>query len=109
MTRIDRHFLILEPPAGGLQRLRARLDRGSASLPGKRPIAAMAVLLAIVIAGGWIFEIASTRHQETVQLDQLRRILADRQNPVLAINGRKPQPLVVESDRVEVYFVQAGG
>ncbi|WP_376696365.1 hypothetical protein [Wenzhouxiangella sp. EGI_FJ10305] len=105
---IERHFPMLEAPPGGLARLRARLDRSSRR-SWFRPAAVLAVMLAVLVSVPWLLDSAQTRQRESHQLSELRRTLAEHRRPDLAINGQQPTPLMLDSDRLEAYFVNGGG
>lgn len=107
--RIKRYFPTLEPPPGGLVRLRARLERSSPQRPLLRPAAALAVMLAMLVSIPWLLDSGQSRQRQSEQLSELRRTLAEHRRPDLTINGQKPRAVELDSDRVEAYFLNGSG
>ena len=108
MTTIEHHFPNLEAPPGGLARLRFRLDRHSHERRF-RPSAAVALLVGVTVPLVWLFEVGETRYRQTVQIEELRQTLSEHRSPPLAIDGRAPRRVALDSNRVEAYFVNGGG
>ncbi len=107
MSRMEQHFPSLEPPPGGLGRLRERLDRPSRRASGFRPVAAAAVVLAILVFVPWLLELVHTRQNQSLQIEELRRTLAEHRVPPLVIDGQRPRQLELDSERLEAYFLDA--
>ena len=105
---IERHFPLLDAPAGGLERLQSRLDRTERHRV-LRPVAALAAVLGALVLIPWLHDAAQIRQGRAVQLDEIRRTLAEHRSPDLSINGQDPKPLNLSSDRVEAYFLNGSG
>jgi hypothetical protein len=94
-------FRTLDPPPGGLDRLRNRLHYRSVSrywLP-----AAAAACLVVVIA--WFGHDRPAGDAESLM--ELRQILEDAKPPPLAIDGKQPTRLDIDTDHAVVYWLDA--
>ncbi|NBD95271.1 MAG: hypothetical protein GVY11_02190 [Gammaproteobacteria bacterium] len=107
MSRLGQHFPTLEAPPDGLARLRERLDRQPPRLSQFRRAAAAAAVLVVLASTPWLLNLVHTRQNQSLQLEELRRTLAEHRAPPLVIDGERPRPLGLESERVEAYFLDA--
>lgn len=108
MNKVQQHFPTLEAPPEGLARLRERLDRQPRRASGFRPAAAVAVVLAALLSTPWLLDLVHTRQNQSLQIEELRRTLAEHRAPPLVINGERPRPLGLDSERLEAYFLDPG-
>ncbi|MCC5865566.1 MAG: hypothetical protein JJU31_10640 [Wenzhouxiangella sp.] len=98
---IEGLFRELEPPAGGLDRLRSRLRR---TQPGYSPhwlpaAVAGSLLLAVV----WIWQVDDGSEETSVA--ELRAVLAAAAQPPLSIDGASLVRVDVASEHAEIYWL----
>lgn len=98
---IEGLFRELEPPAGGLDRLRSRLRR---TQPGHSPHwlpAAVAGSLLLAVVWFWPLDDGS----EDAGVAELRAVLADAAQPPLSIDGASVVRVDVASEHAEIYWL----
>jgi hypothetical protein len=106
MKAIDEHLPILEPPPDGLSRLRERLVQVTQRRIRLRPLGAVALVVAALSPMPWLLDLAQTPHGQSRQIEERRNLLAEHQAPPLAINGERPHAVQLNSERLEVYWLE---
>ncbi|MFU8831820.1 MAG: hypothetical protein ACNA7J_06640 [Wenzhouxiangella sp.] len=102
MTRLEDYFSELEPPHGGLERLRDRLDG-----PPRRhlPRTAMAFSVAAMAIVAGLLSWPGTVDRERKLLAEMEAILMEARTPALAIDGHEPTELQLDHARALVYWL----
>ncbi len=105
MNKLQRHFPILEPPPGGLCRMRERLDRRPRNALDWRIAGAVTLTLALLLPTPWLFSLVQDRQDPSRQINEIRQLLTELHEPRLAINGSPLQRVDLASDQLEAYFL----
>ncbi|TVS10142.1 MAG: hypothetical protein EA419_11400 [Wenzhouxiangella sp.] len=99
------YFRVLEPPAGGLERLRRRIARPRPH-PLLRPLVAFGSLALIAVLAGSVWTTYDAAQQERRAIAELETIFTSARLPPLTIDGVEPVELDLGRDDVLAFWVK---
>lgn len=99
--KTESYFRELDPPSGGLERLRRRLERPR--WPSYELVPAAAALTLVMVAGLWFWQAQDGEQQRAAT--ELRQVFEQARRPALAIDGREPRALELTDSEAVVYWL----
>ncbi|NDY95032.1 hypothetical protein [Wenzhouxiangella limi] len=102
---IEHYFRELQPPAGGFERLKARLAQ---SEPKREwfPRLAVASFASIAVLVALLWPVLDKVRQERQALAELETIFMEARMPPLMIDGKEPVRLELQRDDVVAFWLE---
>lgn len=102
---IERYFRELQPPAGGFERLKARLARPE---PKREwfPRLAVASFASIAVLVALLWPVLDKVRQERQALAELETIFMEARMPPLMIDGKEPVRLELQRDDLVAFWLE---